>query len=192
MKLIFEKTIKGRDGYSLPQDLYSDIRIEECLPEYALSKDKKLLCEVSEVDVVRHFTKLSKLNYGLDDGFYPLGSCTMKYNPKINEKLASLNRFTQAHPLASEETVQGCLEIIFNLNELLCKITGMDKYTMAPAAGAHGELTGILIMRKYLVDRGDIRHKMLIPDSAHGTNPASAAMGGFQVVEVKSNEKKGQ
>jgi glycine dehydrogenase subunit 2 len=189
MKLIFEKSIKGRDGYSLPQDLFDDIKIEECLPEYTVSKDKKLLSEISEVDVVRHFTKLSKLNYGLDDGFYPLGSCTMKYNPKINEKLASLGNFIYAHPLAPEETVQGCLEIAYDLNKLLCEITGMDEYTMAPAAGAHGELTGILIMRKYFVDRGDIRHKMLIPDSAHGTNPASAAMGGFQVVEVKSNEK---
>jgi len=189
MKLIFEKSIKGRDGYSLPQDLFDEIKIEECLPEYVISKDKKILSEVSEVDVIRHFTKLSKLNYGLDDGFYPLGSCTMKYNPKINEKLASLSNFIYAHPFAPEETVQGCLEIIYDLNKLLCEITGMDEYTMAPAAGAHGELAGILIMRKYFVDRGDIRHKMLIPDSAHGTNPASAAMGGFQVVEVKSNEK---
>ena len=176
MKLIFEKSIKGRDGYSLPQDLFDEIKIEKYLPEYVISKDKKLLSEISEVDVVRHFTKLSKLNYGLDDGFYPLGSCTMKYNPKINEKLASLSNFIYAHPLAPEETVQGCLEIVYNLNKLLCEITGMDEYTMAPAAGAHGELTGILIMRKYFVDRGDIRHKMLIPDSAHGTNPASAAM----------------
>ena len=189
MKLIFEKSVKGRDGYSLPQDLFDDIKIEECLPEYVISKNKKILSEVSEVDVVRHFTKLSKLNYGLDDGFYPLGSCTMKYNPKINEKLASLSNFIYAHPLAPENTVQGCLEVAYDLNKLLCEITGMDEYTMAPAAGAHGELTGILIMRKYFVDRGNIRHKMLIPDSAHGTNPASAAMGGFQVVEVKSNEK---
>ncbi|MCJ7788795.1 MAG: aminomethyl-transferring glycine dehydrogenase subunit GcvPB, partial [Candidatus Atribacteria bacterium] len=180
MKLIFEKSIKGRDGYSLPRDLFKEIKIEDCLPEYAISKKKKLLSEVSEVDVVRHFTKLSKLNYGLDDGFYPLGSCTMKYNPKINEKLASLNNFTYAHPLAPEETVQGSLEIIYDLNKLLCEITGMDEYTMAPASGAHGELTGNLIMRKYFVDRGDKRHKMLIPDSAHGTNPASAAMADFQ------------
>jgi len=189
MKLIFEKSIKGRDGYSLPRDLFKEIKIEDCLPEYAISKKKKLLSEVSEVDVVRHFTKLSKLNYGLDDGLYPLGSCTMKYNPKINEKLASLNNFTYAHPLAPEETVQGSLEIIYDLNKLLCEITGMDEYTMAPAAGAHGELTGNLIMRKYFVDRRDKRHKMLIPDSAHGTNPASAAMADFQVVEVKSNER---
>jgi len=189
MKLIFEKSVKGRDGYSLPKDLFDDIKIEECLPEYVISKDKKILSEVSEVDVVRHFTKLSKLNYGLDDGFYPLGSCTMKYNPKINEKLASLSNFIYAHPFAPENTVQGCLEIVYDLNKLLCEITGMDEYTMAPAAGAHGELTGILIIRKYFIDREDIRHKMLIPDSAHGTNPASAAMGGFQVVEVKSNEK---
>ena len=189
MKLILEKGISGRDGYSLPQDLFEEIKVEECLPEYAISKDKKKLSEVSEVDVIRHFTKLSKLNYGLDDGFYPLGSCTMKYNPKINEKLASLSNFVYAHPLAPEETVQGSLEIIYHLNQLLGEITGMDEYTMAPAAGAHGELTGVLIMRKYFVDRQEPRHKMLIPDSAHGTNPASAAMAGFQVVEVKSNER---
>jgi len=189
MKLIFEKSAAGRDGYSLPQDLFDDINTEDCIPEYALIDGKKVLSEVSEVDVIRHFTKLSKLNYGVDDGLYPLGSCTMKYNPRVNEKLASLDNFAYAHPLAPEETVQGCLEIMYNLNKLLCEITGVDQYTMAPAAGAHGELTGVLIMRKYFAGRGEKRHKMLVPDSAHGTNPASTAMGGFKVVEVKSNGK---
>ncbi|GAB4113789.1 MAG: aminomethyl-transferring glycine dehydrogenase subunit GcvPB [Candidatus Caldatribacteriota bacterium] len=188
MKLIFEKSIKNRIGYSLPPDRFEDISLENCIPEYARDKNKKNLTEVSEVDVVRHFTALSKLNYGLDDGFYPLGSCTMKYNPKINEKLASLNNFTYAHPLAPQETVQGSLEIMYHLNKLLAEITGIDEYTMTPAAGAHGELTGVLIMRKYFLDRGEKRYKMLIPDSAHGTNPASAAMAGFQVVEIKSNQ----
>ena len=188
MKLIFEKSVKGKEGYSLPKDLFDDIKLEECLPEYTIGKDKKDLVEVSEVEVIRHFTKLSKLNYGLDDGFYPLGSCTMKYNPRINEKLASLGNFIYAHPLAPVETVQGCLEIMYNLNKLLCEINAMDMFTMSPAAGAHGELTGNLIMRQYFLKRHEKRFKMLIPDSAHGTNPASAAMANFKVIEFKSNE----
>ncbi len=189
MKLIFEKSIPGRVGYSIPGDLFDDIKIDNILPAKLLDQEIKELCEVSEVDVIRHFTRLSKYNYGVDDGLYPLGSCTMKYNPRINEKMASLSRFTQAHPFAPVELVQGSLEIMFELNKLLCEITGMNQFTMAPASGAHGELTGILIMRKYFLDQGQKRHKMLIPDSAHGTNPASAAMGGFDVVEIKSNDQ---
>jgi len=189
MKLIFEKSVTGRDGYSLPADLFGEVSIKDCIPDYAAIDAKKILSEVSEVDVVRHFTKLSKFNYGVDDGLYPLGSCTMKYNPKVNEKLASLDNFIYAHPLAPEETVQGCLEIMYELDKLFCEITGVDQYTMAPAAGAHGELTGNLIMRKYFVDHSEKRHKMLVPDSAHGTNPASVAMSGFKMVEVKSNEE---
>ena len=189
MKLIFEKSIPGRDGYSLPKDQFPEMNIKEFLPERFLSKDKKNLSEVSEVDVIRHFTKLSKFNYGVDDGLYPLGSCTMKYNPRINEKMANLANFTYAHPFSSPEMIQGSLELMYKLGQMLCEITGMDQYTMAPASGAHGELTGILIMRKYFLDHGEKRHKVLIPDSAHGTNPASAAMGGFEVVEIKSNER---
>ncbi len=188
MKLIFEKSVPGRDGYSLPGDLFDDINMEEIMPEDYLDKNKKSLCEVSEVDVIRHFTRLSKFNYGVDDGLYPLGSCTMKYNPRINEKLSGLANFMYAHPLSPPEMIQGCLEIMYQLNQLLCEITAMDQYTMAPASGAHGELTGILIMRQYFLDRGEKRSKILIPDSAHGTNPASAAMGGFEVIEIKSNE----
>ncbi len=189
MKLIFEKSVKARDGYSLPKDLFDEVDIKSCIPAYAATDAKKALSEVSEVDVIRHFTKLSKFNYGVDDGLYPLGSCTMKYNPKVNEKLASLDNFVCAPPLAPEETVQGCLELMYDLNKLLCEVTGVDQYTMAPAAGAHGELTGVLIMRQHFVDHDDKRHKMLVPDSAHGTNPASCTMGGFKMVEVKSNEK---
>ncbi len=189
MKLIFEKSVKARDGYSLPKDLFDEVNIKDCIPEYAVSDSKKVLSEVSEVDVIRHFTKLSKFNYGVDDGLYPLGSCTMKYNPKVNEKLASLSNFIYAHPLAPEETVQGCLELMYDLNKLLCEVTGVDQYTMAPAAGAHGELTGVLIMRQHFVDHDDKRHKLLVPDSAHGTNPASATMGGFKMIELKSNER---
>ena len=189
MKLIFEKSVKGRDGYSLPVDSFDEVDIKDCIPDYATIATRKALSEVSEVDVVRHFTKLSKFNHGVDDGLYPLGSCTMKYNPKVNEKVAALNNFVYAHPLAPEETVQGCLEIMHDLNNLFCEITGVDQYALAPAAGAHGELVGNLIMRKYFVDHDEKRHKMLVPDSAHGTNPASAAMAGFEIVEVKSNEK---
>jgi len=189
MKLIFEKSVEGRDGYSLPKDLFDDVNIKDCIPEYAAIDTKKVLSEVSEVDVIRHFTKLSKFNYGVDDGLYPLGSCTMKYNPRVNEELASLRNFVYAHPLAPEETVQGCLELMYDLNKLLCEITGVDQYTMAPAAGAHGELTGVLIMRQHFVDHDDKRHKLLVPDSAHGTNPASATMGGFKMIELKSNER---
>jgi len=189
MKLIFEKSVKGRDGYSLPVDSFDEVDIKDCIPDYAIIATRKDLSEISEVDVVRHFTKLSKFNHGIDDGLYPLGSCTMKYNPKVNEQVAVLNNFVYAHPLAPEETVQGCLEIVHGLNNLFCAITGVDQYTMAPAAGAHGELVGNLIMRKYFVDHDEKRYKMLVPDSAHGTNPASAAMSGFKMVEVKSNEK---
>ncbi|MCD6295590.1 MAG: aminomethyl-transferring glycine dehydrogenase subunit GcvPB [Deltaproteobacteria bacterium] len=189
MKLIFEKSVKGRDGYSLPVDSFDEVDIKDCIPDYATIATRKTLSEVSEVDVVRHFTKLSKFNHGVDDGLYPLGSCTMKYNPKVNEKMAALDNFVYAHPLAPEETVQGCLEIMHDLNNLLCEITGVDQYTLSPAAGAHGELVGNLIMRKYFVDHNEKRHKMLVPDSAHGTNPASAGMAGFKIVEVKSNEK---
>ena len=189
MKLIFEKSVKARDGYSLPKDLFDEVNTKDCIPEYAVSDSKKVLSEVSEVDVIRHFTKLSKFNYGVDDGLYPLGSCTMKYNPKVTEKLASLSNFIYAHPLAPEETVQGCLELMYDLNKLLCEVTGIDQYTMAPAAGAHGELTGVLIMRQHFVDHNDKRHKLLVPDSAHGTNPASATMGGFKMIELKSNER---
>jgi len=191
MKLIYEKSVRGRKGYSLSDDPYKEITLEDCIPQCVLSPKKKELPEVSEVDVVRHFTKLSKLNYGLDDGLYPLGSCTMKYNPKLNEHLALLDNFIYAHPLADEKFIQGSLQVMYELGKYLSEITGMDQFTLVPAAGAHGELTGVLIIRKYFIDRREPRHKMLIPDSAHGTNPASSAMAGFKAVEVKSNERGG-
>ena len=187
MKLIYEKSEKGRIGYSMPEDNF-DSDVNTLIPSYALAPKKKELPEVSEVDVARHFTKLSKLNYGVDDGFYPLGSCTMKYNPKINEALSNLDNFIYAHPLADVKYVQGNLQLMYELEEALKEITGMERFTLMPSAGAHGELVGVLIMRKYFEDMGKPRTKMLIPDSAHGTNPASSAMAGFTVVEVKSNE----
>ncbi len=191
MKLIYEKSKKGRHGFSLPEDQFKEINLKDCIPQYAKEEKEKELPEVSEVEVIRHFTKLSKLNYGVDDGLYPLGSCTMKYNPKVNEKLATIDSFVYAHPFAEEKYIQGSLQIMYELGELLSKITAMDKFSLMPAAGAHGELTGVLMIRKYFEDRDEKRHKMLIPDSAHGTNPASSAMAGFKVVEVKSNERGG-
>ncbi len=184
--MIFEKSVPGREGYSLPVDRFEDVPLEKCIPEQARG-EKRDLVEVSEFDVVRHFTRLSKFNYGIEDGLYPLGSCTMKYNPKVNEQLAALDNFRLAHPFAPADSVQGCLRIMYELSALLCRITGMDAFTLAPAAGAHGELTGVLIIRKYFEDRGEKREKMLVPDSAHGTNPASSAMAGFRIVELKSS-----
>ncbi len=186
MKLIFEKSRPGREGYSLPADRFEEIPLESCIPEELRGKKRELV-EVSEVEVVRHFTSLSKLNYGIEDGLYPLGSCTMKYNPKVSEHLAALDRFVHAHPFAPADLVQGSLKLIYDLGVVLARITGMDAYTLAPAAGAHGELTGVLIIRKYFEDRGERRSKMLVPDSAHGTNPASSAMAGYRIVELKSN-----
>ncbi len=186
MKLIFEKSHPGREGYSLPADRFEEIPLDRCIPEELRGK-KRDLVEVSEVEVVRHYTRLSKLNYGIEDGLYPLGSCTMKYNPKVAEYLAGLERFVHAHPFSPPELVQGTLGLIYELGEILERITGMDAYTLAPAAGAHGELTGVLIIRKYFEERGEERTKMLVPDSAHGTNPASSAMAGYRVVELKSS-----
>ncbi|MEN3041728.1 MAG: aminomethyl-transferring glycine dehydrogenase subunit GcvPB, partial [Fervidobacterium sp.] len=181
---IFEKSTRGRKGYELP--VYELPEMPCNLPEYLIRKEKPRLPEVSEVDVVRHYTELAMKNYSVDRGFYPLGSCTMKYNPKINEDMASL--FTGLHPMQPRETIQGAINLMGHLKELLCEITGTDDMTLQPAAGAHGELTGLLIARAYFEDKGELskRKKVLVPDSAHGTNPASAAMAGFEVVELKS------
>lgn len=190
MKLIFEKSKDGRTGYSLPKLDVPEKPLEEIIPENSIRKEEPELPQVYEAEVVRHYTNLSRLNHSVDVGFYPLGSCTMKYNPKVNEKIARFDGFTCIHPYQPEETVQGALELMYNLQVLLCEITGMDYMTLQPAAGAHGELTGMSIIRKYHEDRGDFeRNKVLVPDSAHGTNPASAAMCGFEVVELKSTEQ---
>jgi len=147
------------------------------------------LPEVSEVDVVRHFTNLSNKNYGVDTGFYPLGSCTMKYNPKINEDMANLSGFSNIHPLQPEATVQGALKLMYESDGMLSEISGMDRVSLQPAAGAHGELTGLMIIKAYHESRGDKkRKKIIVPDSAHGTNPASAAVAGFEIVEIESDK----
>lgn len=190
MKTIFEISRTGRTGASLPQSDVGDRVITDMIPGWCIRENTPEIPEVSESDVVRHFTALSRRNHGVDSGFYPLGSCTMKYNPKVNEDIASLEGFTAIHPLQPEETIQGCLEVMYNMSRLLCEITGMDEVSLMPAAGAHGEITGLMIIKAYHDCKGDSgRNEMIIPDSAHGTNPASAAMAGFKVVEVKSDER---
>lgn len=190
--LIFEMSKPGRKAYSLPecdvpkQDVSAMIN-----PEY-LRVESPNLPEVSELDAVRHFTQLSQRNYGVDSGFYPLGSCTMKYNPKVNELVAGFAGFSKIHPYQSEGSVQGSLELMYSLSEMLAEITGMDQVSLQPAAGAHGEATGLMMIKAYHNSRKDFRRtKIIIPDSAHGTNPASAAMAGFQNIEVKSNAEGG-
>lgn len=188
-KLIFEISKEGRKAYSLPSCDVPECNFEELIPDELLRKKDLELPEVSEVDVIRHYTLLSNKNYGLDSGFYPLGSCTMKYNPKINEDMASNPNFTGVHPYQPEKTTQGCLELMYNLERKLGEIVGMDGFTLQPAAGAHGELTGLMVMKAYHESRGDYnRKKIIVPDSAHGTNPASAAVAGFDIVEIKSDE----
>ncbi|MGD0612123.1 MAG: aminomethyl-transferring glycine dehydrogenase subunit GcvPB [Anaerolineales bacterium] len=182
---IYELSSPGRTGVTFPEP---DVPRAK-LPTGLLRKELPLP-EVAEVDVVRHFVKLSKYNYSVDDGFYPLGSCTMKYNPKINEDLARLPGFAHTHPLQPVETVQGNLYLMYTLQEWLKEISGFPAITLQPAAGAHGELTGVLIMRAYHKDRGDARRtKMLIPDSAHGTNPASSAMNNLEIVQIPSDAR---
>jgi glycine dehydrogenase subunit 2 len=182
---IFELSSPGRTGVAFPAP---DVPLAE-LPD-ALLRDDLPLPDLAEVDVVRHYTNLSKLNYSVDGGFYPLGSCTMKYNPKINEEVARLPGFTGTHPLQPVETVQGNLALMYRLQEWLKEISGFAAVTLQPAAGAHGELTGVLIMRAYHSSRGDTRRKkMLIPDSAHGTNPASSSMCGLDVQQIPSDER---
>ncbi|MFH1177544.1 MAG: aminomethyl-transferring glycine dehydrogenase subunit GcvPB [Acidobacteriota bacterium] len=185
-KLIFERSSQGRVGYQLPPLEVPAVEPASVLPAALVRGEIDGLPEVSEVDVVRHFTRLSKLNYSLDEGLYPLGSCTMKYNPRINEELARLGGLAQLHPLQPEEQVQGALAIMWELEQALAVITGMPRVTLQPAAGAHGELAGMLMIRKALADRGEGRRVVLIPDSAHGTNPASAVFAGFETVEIAS------
>lgn len=182
MKLIFEKSKPGRIGVSLPE---LDVPKIASLPDKFL-RDSLNLPELSEVDVVRHYIALSRRNFGVDNGFYPLGSCTMKYNPKVNEDLAKLDGFVNVHPY--QPHVQGCLQLMYELKQYLCEITGMDDFTLQPAAGAHGELTGLMIVKAYFESKGENRTKVIVPDSSHGTNPASATMCGLKAIEIKSKD----
>ncbi len=185
--LIFEKSVPGRKGYSLPDLDVAEIPLGELIPDRFQRKDPPRLPELSEVDVVRHFTSLSRDNYGIDQGFYPLGSCTMKYNPKINEDIARYAGFSQLHPLQQEEQAQGNLQLLYELSAALAEITGLDRVSLQPAAGAQGELAGILMIRAYHQHHGNPRKKVIVPDSAHGTNPATAHLAGYEVVVVPSN-----
>lgn len=190
--LIFDQSIPGRMGVQLPESDVPVVDLTSIFPDHLLRNHPPTLPEVSELDVVRHYTALSHLNYGVDSGFYPLGSCTMKYNPKLNDWAASLPGLQRLHPLQPEETVQGMLNLLADLQSWLVMLTGMDAITLQPAAGAHGELTGILIVRAFLRDQGESqRQVILVPDSAHGTNPATAAMAGFEVQVVPSNARGG-
>ena len=181
--LVFEKSRAGRGMSMLPA---CDVEIKK--PGEKDARQKELhLPQMSENDLSRHYTELAKKSHGVNDGFYPLGSCTMKYNPKINEDMAALTGFTQIHPIQPEHSVQGCLEVLKKSEEYLCEITGMDGMTFQPAAGAHGEFTGLMLIKAYHESRGDEkRTKIIVPDSAHGTNPASATMAGYKVVSIAS------
>ncbi len=183
MKLVFERSVPGRRTTPLPPCDVPEVTV----PDAFLRKEALNLPELSEVDVSRHYTELSKQVFGVNDGFYPLGSCTMKYNPAVNEAMCALPGFSQIHPLQAPATAQGAMAVLYESEQLLCSLTGMDGVTFQPAAGAHGEFTGLLLIKAYHHDRGDTaRTKIIVPDSAHGTNPASAAMAGFTVVNIPS------
>ncbi len=184
MKLLFEKSVEGRGCSILPP-----LDVPACEPKEKRQAPLRLP-QIAEVDISRHYTELAKRTHGVNDGFYPLGSCTMKYNPKINDEMAALPGFAKVHPLQPAHTVQGCLKVLTLAEKYLCEITGMDAMTFQPAAGAHGEFTGLLLIKAYHKSRGDTRRtKIIVPDAAHGTNPASATMAGMQIVNIPSNEE---
>ncbi|WP_249871986.1 aminomethyl-transferring glycine dehydrogenase subunit GcvPB [Oceanobacillus saliphilus] len=187
--LIFERSKEGRTSYSLPELDVTEFDLDAELEDVYIRKNAPDLPEVSELDIMRHYTGLSNRNYGVDSGFYPLGSCTMKYNPKINEDVARLEGFTHIHPYQDPKTVQGAMEMLYDLQTSLKEITGMYEVSLQSAAGAHGEWTALMMIRAFHESNGDYeRTKVIVPDSAHGTNPASAAVAGFEAVTVKSNE----
>lgn len=186
-KLIKDYSSPERKAYSLPPLEVEKSDLEQNLEGYL--REKIELPEVSEVDVVRHYTALSEMNYGVDSGIYPLGSCTMKYNPKRNERVARIAGLKNIHPYQKEEQLQGSLKLLYQLKLDLAEISAMDEITLQPASGAHGEFTSLMIVKKYFEDRKEDRTKVIVPDSAHGTNPASATMAGFDVVEIASNER---
>ena len=187
--LIFKKHTPGRKGYTLPQNDV-ETKLENCIPTKFQRKKDARISECSELDVMRHFIELSHMNHFIEKGFYPLGSCTMKYNPKINETLARNIGWLDAHPLQPKETVQGALEMLYELQEDLAKMSGFENVTIQPVAGAHGEFVGLKIIRAYHLNKGIThKNKIILPDSAHGTNPASVTMNGYKTVEIKSNDQ---
>ncbi|MBI4862018.1 MAG: aminomethyl-transferring glycine dehydrogenase subunit GcvPB, partial [Candidatus Riflebacteria bacterium] len=184
-KLIFDLSSPGREGAAVP-DL--TVPEDESIASLgALARADLPLPEVSEPEVVRHYIALSRKNYHIDRGFYPLGSCTMKYNPKLNEDATALPGFANLHPLTSESRAQGAMALMYRLGQFLLDLTGLEDVTLQPAAGAHGELTALMMVQARMCDRGELRNEVLTPDSSHGTNPASAAMVGYKVVEVRSD-----
>lgn len=186
-KTIFDISSPGRRASQLPALDVPELSLDEMIPAELRRESKLALPEVTQLDVMRHYTLLSKLNYSVDAGFYPLGSCTMKYNPKINEDMAGLPGFARIHPYQKPSDVQGAIELVYKLGKDLCEIGGMDAISLQPAAGAHGEMTGLLLIKQYHRKRGDLkRNKIILPDSAHGTNPASVAVAGMEVVEIAS------
>src|SRR5499427_5454119 len=186
--LLFERSSPGKRAYQLPELDVPPVNAAEVLGTENVRSEIEGFPEVSEVEAIRHFTRLSTWNYAIDYGMYPLGSCTMKYNPRINELVARIEGLAWAHPYQPEALAQGCMEVMAKLESALAEITGMDAVTLQPAAGAHGELTGILLIRALLEKRGNPRKKILIPDSAHGTNPATAAIAGYAIENIKSSE----
>ncbi|GCE48277.1 glycine dehydrogenase subunit 2 [Thermosporothrix hazakensis] len=191
-KLIFEKGAPGRRASNMPAMDVPTETIEDLVPAHLLRQEEAPLPEVSEIEVVRHYTHLSQRNFGVDTGFYPLGSCTMKYNPKVNEDMAGLPGFAHIHPLQPAEQVQGAIQLVYELEQYLAEIAGMTRVTLQPSAGAHGELTGLMLIKAYHQSRGEgHRHLVLIPDNAHGTNPASATLAGYKSVELKSDKATG-
>ncbi len=190
--LVFEKGVPGRRAATMPSMDVPVESLESMIPSHLLREEPAPLPEVSEIEVVRHYTHLSQRNFGVDTGFYPLGSCTMKYNPKINEDMAALPGFAHIHPLQPEETVQGAIELMYELEQYLAEISGMARVTLQPSAGAHGELTGLMLIKAYHQSRGEgQRNLILIPDNAHGTNPASATLADYKSVEIKSDPRTG-
>ena len=186
--LIFEQGSEGRGGYSLPRWDVEEAELKHVIPSHLLRKELNGFPQLSEVDVVRHFTRLSQWNYGVDSGLYPLGSCTMKYNPKVNEEVVRMSGFSHLHPYQPEDLCQGVLKLMHELQGFLAEITGMDHVTLQPAAGAQGELTGMMMIKACLQTRGERRKKVLVPDTAHGTNCSTSSIASYQVVEIKSNE----
>jgi glycine dehydrogenase subunit 2 len=189
MKLIYEKSQSGRRASALPH--YEQLPPAPEVPEELRRAEPPRLPEVAEFELIRHFTELSTRNFGVDTGFYPLGSCTMKYNPRINERLAALPGFARLHPLQEEEGAQGALELMWRLQEILAEVTGLDAVSLQPAAGSQGELTGLLLVRAYFAARGEgeQRRKVVIPDTAHGTNPASVTMAGYELTHVQTDPR---
>lgn len=189
-KLIYEKSVAGRQAQLMPKPGVPAKKLTDLIPDSFVRQTAPALPEVSELDAVRHFVKLSQLNHSIDTGFYPLGSCTMKYNPKINDAMAALEGFRELHPYQPEDQIQGALELLWTLQENISNVVGLPSVTLQPAAGAHGEMLGLMLIKAYFKARGEHnRNVVIVPDTAHGTNPATAALAGFKVVEIPSNAR---